>query len=187
MAWRAGAARPRKRAAARCPRGSGRPVVRKNGVSVSCCGAVGLSSGTSRTICTELAPATCQELPRVSSRREDQPVVGGDAYVLGNESSLAPGMEDSMGQRWRKRATDCIRELQRAAIDTSLPNTIVAYHDAAIFLDHARQAFDGWNRHAGCNRCCALQRRMIDSYTLRILKGGKLSHLSLHCDIGCPH
>jgi hypothetical protein len=91
---------------------------------------------------------TCQQPPRVSGRREDQPVVDGDAYVLGNESSLAPGMEHRMGQRRRKLVTDCIRELQGAAIDASLPNTIVAYYDAAIFLDHARQAFDRWNRHA---------------------------------------
>ena len=175
-----------------------RPVVRavridqrattsKKGLSVSCCSAVGLGSGTSRTICTEMAPMTCQEPPRVSGRREDQPVVGGDAYVLGNKSSPAPGMEDSMGQRWRKLVTDCIRELQGAAIDASLPNAIVAYYDAAVFLDHARQAFDRWNRHAGRNRWCALQRRMINSYTLRTLKGGNLSHLSLLCDIGCRY
>lgn len=90
-----------------------------------------------------------------------------------------------MGQRRRKLVTDCVRKLQGAAIDTFLPNPVVAYYDAAIFLDHARQAFDRWNGHAGRNRYCALQRGMINSWTLKALKGGNLSHLSLHCDIGC--
>ena len=89
-------------------------------------------------------------------------MVGGDAYVLGNKSSLAPCMEDNMGQRRRKLVTDCVRKLQGAAIDTFLPNPVVAYYDAAIFLDHARQAFDRWNGHAGRNRYCALQRGMIE-------------------------
>ena len=67
-----------------------------------------------------------------------------------------------MGQRRRKLVTDCVRKLQGAAIDTFLPNPVVAYYDAAIFLDHARQAFDRWNGHAGRNRYCALQRGMIE-------------------------
>ena len=82
-----------------------------------------------------------------------------------------------MGQRRRKLVTDCVRKLQGAAIDTFLPNPVVAYYDAAIFLDHARQAFDRWNGHAGRNRYCALQRGMINSWTLKALKGGNLSHL----------